>query len=71
MTSNDRIVKNLIKDQYFHKWIIDPDRACLDFWAHWGDEATERQECVAQARAILLSYKFKSSTISQARKNIL
>jgi ferric-dicitrate binding protein FerR (iron transport regulator) len=70
-TSNDSIVNNLIKDPYFHKWIIDPESACLDFWVHWADRSEERQECMERARAILLSYKFRSISVSQAEKNSL
>ncbi len=71
MINNDRIVTDLINDEYFHKWIIDPDKACLDFWAHWENESAERQDCMVQARAILLSHKFKSSLISQTKKDML
>lgn len=71
MTNNDRIVKDLLNDEYFYKWLIDPDKACMDFWANWGDEAAERQETMVQARTILLSYNFKFSAISQAKKNMI
>jgi len=71
MTNKDQIVKELIKDEYFHKWIIDPDKACLDFWAHWENEASGRKECIDKARTILLPFKFKTGSIPQVKKNML
>ena len=70
-TSNDQLVKNLLNDPYFHKWIIDPDNACLKFWDNWGDKVAERRECMNQARSILLAYKFKSTSVTQEETNML
>ncbi len=69
--SNDSLIKNLINDPYFHKWIIDPDNACRDFWAHWADESEERQACMEQARATLLSFKFNTTSVSRTEKDSL
>lgn len=63
-TSNDQLVTNLVDDPYFHKWIIAPDKACLEFWSNWGDQSVERRECMEQAREILLSFKFKPTSIA-------
>ncbi len=70
-TSNDHLIKNLINDPYFHKWVIDPDQSCEKFWANWGDKNAERKECMEQARAILLSFEFKSSSVSNEETNAL
>ena len=63
-TSNDQLVKNLVDDPYFHKWIIAPDKACLEFWSNWGDQSVERRESIEQAREILLSFKFKPTAVA-------
>jgi ferric-dicitrate binding protein FerR (iron transport regulator) len=70
-TRNDHLVQNLLDDPYFHKWIIDPDEACLSFWANWSDISSERKECFEQARPILISYKFKSVPWSQSESDKL
>lgn len=71
MTNTDRIVQQLIKDEYFHKLIIDPDEECILFWTNWENEAIERKGSIARARQILLSFKFKSAPISKEQKNLL
>ena len=70
-TSNDSIVKNLLDDPYFHKWIINPDKACQDFWANWSAKSEEREACMEIARAMLLSFKFRSDTVSSQVKDNL
>lgn len=70
-TSNDSIVKNLLDDPYFHKWIINPDQACQDFWDNWADKSKERQACMEIARALLLSFEFRSTTVFPQEKDNL
>lgn len=71
MDSRDKIVKELIRDEYFHKWIIDPDRECIDFWIQWGSEEKARNQCIEEAKERLLSFRFKPNPISQENKEVL
>ncbi len=71
MTNRDQIVRDLIKDEYFHKLIIDPDQECIDFWNNWENELFERKDCVNKAKAVLLAFKFEADSISHTKKNKL
>lgn len=65
------IVKNLLDDPYFHKWVINPDKACLDFWDNWVAKSEEKKACMEIARAMLLSFEFKSTTMpTQEKENL-
>ena len=70
-TSNNSTIKNLLDDPYFHKWIINPDKTCQDFWNKWADESEERQACMERARAMLFSFEFSSTTVSPQEKDNL
>ena len=70
-TSNDSIVKSLLDDPYFHKWIINPDKTCQEFWDNWAGKSEERQACKEIARAMLLSFEFKFTTVSPQEKDNL
>ncbi len=71
MNRRDQIVQELIKDKYFHKWIIDPDQKSNDFWTNWAKENPEKNECVRRARSILLSFKFQPGPIPPVKKDLL
>ena len=71
MTNSDNIVRELIKDEYFHKLIIDPDDECIAFWTNWENEINERKGSISKAKQILLTFKFKTGTLSGEKKNLV
>ncbi len=71
MNSKEILVEELIKDEYFHKWLIDPDQECIDFWVQWGNEGSERNQCIEDAKEVLLSFRFETSSISQGKRDML
>lgn len=71
MTNRDKIVQELIKDEYFHKLIIDPDEECILFWKNWENESDERKGTVDKAKQTILSFRFKPRTISKEQKGVL
>ena len=70
-TSNNSTIKSLLEDPYFHKWIINPDKACRDFWANWAAKSEDRQACMELARDMLLSFEFRSDSVSPQEKTNL
>ncbi|MDN5213641.1 FecR domain-containing protein [Fulvivirgaceae bacterium BMA12] len=51
---------DLLKDDYFHKWIIDNDPECNEFWENWMKEDATRPGLVSKAKTILSGIEFKA-----------
>jgi len=54
MEYTDFSVEDFIKDEYFQKWIIRPDKIVLDFWQKWTDDHPEKKEVVKCATNLML-----------------
>jgi len=50
---------DLICDEYFQNWIIQPDKETNDFWNNWLLQHPEKSETVEEARSFLLNIEFK------------
>ncbi|GJM29034.1 MAG: anti-sigma factor [Cyclobacteriaceae bacterium] len=66
-----KVVRDLLNDDYFYKWIIEPDQECSNFWTRWANGNAQRNACIQTAKTILLSIEFKTDSISQTNKDVL
>ena len=71
MKERKRIVKDLVKDEYFHRWIIAPDEDCIEFWQKWEMENAERKSFIDEAKNILLSTQFKIDNLPNDKKDLI
>lgn len=71
MENRERIIRDLIQDEYFHKFLIDPDKECEDFWIRWENEAFERRNFIGEAKRIILSAEFETHSLSKYKKDIM
>lgn len=62
-------VEEFIKDEYFHKWLIDPDPACDEFWLKWMSGDSDRIRTIEEAKEILLSIGFKEEKMPKDDKD--
>jgi len=49
----DYSVEDFIRDEYFQKWIINPDTIVLDFWQNWVESHPEKKEVVQFAADLI------------------
>ncbi|MDN5205027.1 FecR domain-containing protein [Fulvivirgaceae bacterium BMA10] len=61
-------LEDLLNDNYFHKWIIDSDASCDEFWENWMKADATRPPMVSKARKILLGIEFKSDPMPEETK---
>lgn len=53
MDYTDYSVEDFIKDEYFQKWIIDPDAIVLAFWQKWMENHPEKKKIVKCASDLI------------------
>lgn len=53
MEYTDYSVEDFIRDEYFQKWIMNPDTITLDFWQNWIDGHPEKKEVVQCATDLI------------------
>ena len=71
MKDRKRVIKDLVKDEYFHKLIIAPDDDCYEFWKKWEMEKAERKIYIEEAKALLLCPQFETDGLPGDKKNQL
>lgn len=64
-------VEEFIKDEYFHKWLIDPDPACDEFWHKWMAGDPDRIQTIEEAKGIFLSIGFKEEKMANGDKDLI
>ncbi|MEQ6118220.1 FecR domain-containing protein [Reichenbachiella sp. MALMAid0571] len=69
MKNVDYTVEEIIKDEYFHKWLIEPDSACDEFWNKWMGNDPAKIKVIEEAKSILLSLSFHEEELSPNEKN--
>lgn len=70
--------KDFIEDEYFQKWVIDPDGETRKYWENWILEHPEKKETVENAANFILQLSFKRTSdqlsnedLNRIWKNIL
>ena len=71
MKERKRIIKDLVKDEYFHRLIIAPDEDCIEFWKKWEMEDPEKKLFIEEAKNILLSAEFKTDNLPNNKKDLI
>ncbi len=72
MDYSDFSSSNFICDEFFQKWLIQPDEETNEFWNIWISEHPDKRETVEEAREFLLNIKFKENlpTEAQVKKSL-
>ncbi|MCG8310617.1 MAG: FecR domain-containing protein [Cytophagales bacterium] len=68
MDNIDKLVKELLRDEYFTKLIIDPDEDCIEFWKQWENGEQGRKEAIRKAREIYIPFSIGSKELLQEEK---
>lgn len=74
MLNNDcgnDIVDNLLSDESFRNWVLNPDSESDLFWKSWLTQNPEKKEAVKQARIIFQSLQFEESRLSDKESSFL
>lgn len=71
MKDVDYSVSEFIKDEYFHKWLLDSDPACDEFWNRWIADDEDRIRVVNEAKNILLSISFVEEKLPISEKELV
>lgn len=58
-------VNDFLKDEYFQKWILDPDAMTSRFWESWLQKNPLKRETVEQAARIIRSVSFKEDELPE------
>ncbi|MCG8308906.1 MAG: FecR domain-containing protein [Cytophagales bacterium] len=69
MAKRNNLLIELLKDNYFHKFIIDTDEKCTSFWSRWEREDKERTAIIQEAKQILLGFEFDERSIEEKKKS--
>ncbi|WKN45431.1 FecR domain-containing protein [Tunicatimonas pelagia] len=69
MRYQDFSVQAFIEDDYFRRWVYQPDQVSDRFWKNWLAEHPEKQTEVAEARSVLLAIQFKEYSVSTEEKD--
>lgn len=57
MESTKADVKDLVLNESFQKWVLEPDDARQNFWNNWLEQHPEKTEAVNEARSLVLNIK--------------
>ena len=71
MKDVDYTVSEFIKDEYFHKWLLDSDPICDEFWDRWMAGNEDRIRVVEEAKNVLLSISFVENKLPDSEKGLL
>ncbi len=61
MDYSDFSSSNFICDEFFQKWLIQPDEETNEFWNKWISEHPDKRATIEEAREFLLNIKFKEN----------
>ena len=72
MRFKHRYVKNLVYDEYFLKWVIDPDVQSDDFWKGWTHNDQTRTKAVSEARMLIIkSIQFPDDSMNDSTQQAM
>ena len=60
--------EDFVLDEYFQRWVLEPDGQTHSFWDTWLLQHPEKKTEVQQARQLLLALKLKADYLEPARK---
>ena len=58
---SDKSVVGLLKNEYFVRWVTDPNEESNHYWSKWLNSNPDRKNDIAVARQIILSAAYKNS----------
>lgn len=59
-------VEEFVQDEYFQKWVLDPDPMTEVFWNRWIADHPEKEETVLKAKKLLLLLNYDENKLSNA-----
>ena len=57
--------EDFLKDEYFQKWLLDPDPMVTRFWESWLEKHPEKREVIEQASKIMRSIDFRRDELPE------
>lgn len=57
--------EDFLKDEYFQKWLLDPDPMVTRFWESWLERHPEKREVIEQASKIMRSIDFRRDELPE------
>ncbi|HRF35419.1 MAG TPA: DUF4974 domain-containing protein [Cyclobacteriaceae bacterium] len=68
----DENVKQLLNDDYFVKWIVNPDHECESFWRVWMERDPARAEYVNEAKQYIIGkVAFDKQALSSTKREAI
>ncbi len=61
MTRLSNTVSELLKDEFFVKWVLNPDKESDEFWKRWIQQHPNNDMAVRKARELILSFQIAGS----------
>ena len=58
---------DFICDEFFQRWLIQPDEETNQFWNKWISEHSDKRAAIEEAREFLLNIKFKENFLTEAQ----
>ncbi len=59
---------DFVADEYFRRWVYQPDPSTRRFWKNWLGQHPEKQEAVEEAQRLFTSLRFKEYAASPQEK---